>query len=91
MSEQVIDNPARGRFELKVDGQVVFANYRRQEGLLVIDHVEAPPALRGTGAADRLMHGVMGLARAGGLRVSPRCGYAALWLRRKKAYADLLA
>lgn len=91
MSEQVTDNPARGRFELAVDGQVAFARYRRQDGVLAIDHVEAPPRLRGTGAADRLMHGVMALARAGGLKVLPRCGYAALWLRRKKDYADLLA
>jgi uncharacterized protein len=87
----VTDNPARGRFELEVDGQVVFANYRRQDGVLVITHVEAPPRLRGTGAADRLMHGVMALARDGGMKVLPRCGYAALWLRRKKDYADLLA
>jgi predicted GNAT family acetyltransferase len=91
MTDQVTDNAARGRFELAVGGQVVFANYRRSGGRLAITHVEAPPALRGTGAAGRLMEGVMARARADGLKVAPLCGYAAAWLRRHKAHADLLA
>ena len=44
-----------------------------------------------TGAAGRLMEGVMARARAEGVKVTPLCGYAAAWLRRHKAYADLLA
>ena len=91
MTEIVTDNSARGRFELEVDGQVVFASYRRLGERLAITHVEAPPALRGTGAAGRLMEGVMARARADGLKVAPLCGYAAAWLRRHKAYADLVA
>lgn len=91
MSDEVRDDPARGRFELEIDGKVVFASYRRQGDVLLIPHVEAAPALRGTGAADRLMHGVMARARAEGVKVRPLCGYAALWLRRHKEYADLLA
>ena len=91
MAEQVTDNAERSRFELEVDGQIVFASYRRMGGRLAITHVEAPPALRGTGAAGRLMEGVMARARAEGAKVTPLCGYAAAWLRRHKAYADLLA
>lgn len=58
MSELIQDNTDRSRFELHVDGQVVFASYRRQGEVLAIYHVEAPPQLRGTGAAGRLMRGV---------------------------------
>lgn len=85
------DNPARSRFELDVDGQVVFATYRRHGPVLVINHVEAPLHLRGTGAAGRLMQGVVDLARAEGLKVAPMCGYAAAWIRRHKEHRDLLA
>lgn len=88
---EVRENPARGRFELDVGGQIVFANYRRQDGRIVITHVEAPPPLRGTGAAGRLMRGVAELARAEGARIVPLCGYAAAWLRRNKEYAALRA
>jgi predicted GNAT family acetyltransferase len=87
----VQDNPAKSRFELEEDGCVAFANYRRDGAILVIPHVEAPPQLRGSGAAGRLMQGVMEIARAQNLRVVPTCGYAAAWLRRHREYQDLLA
>jgi predicted GNAT family acetyltransferase len=85
------DNTALNRFELEVNGQIVFATYRRQGDTLAIPHVEAPPSLRGTGAAGRLMAEVMALARAEKLKVRPICGYASLWVRRHKEFHDLLA
>jgi hypothetical protein len=54
MSKTVRDNSERNRYELEIDGQIVFARYRRDGTTLFILHVEAPPALRGTGAAGRL-------------------------------------
>ena len=91
MNTSVQDNPARSRYELDVDGRIVFANYRRDGATLYIPHVEAPVPLRGTGAASRLMRGVMELARAQGLKVVPLCSYAFAWIRRHKEYHDLLA
>ena len=91
LDNQVIDNQAAGRYELAVDGQIVFATYRRDGGVLIIRHVEAPPPLRVTGAAGRLMHGIMTAARAENLKVRPLCSYAAAWLARHEKYRDLLA
>ncbi|MEW5727010.1 MAG: GNAT family N-acetyltransferase [Pseudomonadota bacterium] len=90
MKMSVKDNPERSRFELEEDGHVAFANYRRDGSTLVIPHVEAPPELRGSGAAGRLMQGVMETARAQGLRVVPTCGYAATWIKRHKEFHDLV-
>lgn len=87
----VRDNRERSRFELEEGGTVAFADYRREGGRLVIRYVEAPPILRGTGAAGRLMQGVMELARAEGVKVVPRCGYAAAWIRRHKEWHGFLA
>lgn len=86
----VKDNPERSRFELEEDGHVAFANYRREGDVLVIPHVEAPPELRGGGAAGRLMQGVMETVRAQGLKVVPTCGYAAAWIKRHKEFEDLV-
>jgi predicted GNAT family acetyltransferase len=86
----VTDNPARHRFELAVDGQTAFAAYRREPGLLTITYVESPVALRGTGVAGRLMHGVLEQARAEGLKVVPVCGYAVAYMQRHPEYADLI-
>jgi predicted GNAT family acetyltransferase len=91
MTSAVKDNPAKSRYELEIDGKIVFANYRRADGTLYIPYVEAPPSLRGTGAAGRLMQGVMETARAEGMKVVPICSYAVLWVRRHKEYHDLLA
>ena len=91
MTNAVRNNHERCRYELDIDGQVVFASYRRDGATLAILHVEAPPALRGTGAAGRLMHGVMAMARTTGAKIVPLCGYASAWLRRHREYAELLA
>ncbi len=88
---QVTDNTAHGRYEMVEDGHVVHADYRRDGERLYIDYVLAPPPLRGTGAAGRLMEGVAQEARKAGVKIVPICGYAAAWLRRHREHADLLA
>ncbi|HEY5071838.1 MAG TPA: GNAT family N-acetyltransferase [Caulobacteraceae bacterium] len=85
------DNAAAHRFEIDEAGHTSFANYRRIGQRLIIDHVEAPDALRGTGAAGRLMEALAAQARAEGRRITPICGYAAAWLARRPEHADLLA
>jgi hypothetical protein len=87
MSE-VKDNPARGRFEMVEAGQIVFADYRRDGARLIIDHVEAPMALRGTGAAGRFMEGLVVEARRQGVKLVPLCSYAAAWLQRHPELAQ---
>lgn len=57
------DVPERRRFELQERGMTAFANYRRENGRLVIPHVESPPPLRGKGTADRLMRAIASYAR----------------------------
>jgi len=87
----VIDNPARSRFELEEAGLIAFADYRRRDRVLVIPHVEAPPALRGTGAAGRLMAGMLTIVRERGEKIVPTCSYAAAYMRQHKDQQDLLA
>ncbi|MGN6422875.1 MAG: GNAT family N-acetyltransferase [Asticcacaulis sp.] len=78
----ITDNTDKRRFELHENGHTAYADYRRDNDSLYIDYVEAPPVLRGTGAAGRLMEGVMQSARANNLKVIPICGYAAAWIKR---------
>jgi hypothetical protein len=91
MNNDVRDNVEGCRFELNVNGQIVFANYERRGSALVIRHVEAPVPLRGTGAAGRLMQGVAEIARTEGLKITPLCGYAWAWMRRHREYSDLVS
>lgn len=90
MIRSVKDNPTLHRFELDMHGQTVFATYRRHGDVVHIAHVEAPPSLRGTGAAGRLMEGIMEIARAQSVKIVPHCSYAALWMRRHPETHDLM-
>jgi predicted GNAT family acetyltransferase len=78
------------RYEMDEQGQTSWADYRLSGERLYLDHVESPPALRGTGAAGRLMAALSADVRAKGLKITPICGYAAAWLRRSKEFGDLV-
>lgn len=87
----VTNNRDLSRFELEESGQTAFANYHRTGLHVVIPHVEAPLALRGTGTASRLMEGIVERARAEGFKITPTCSYAFAWFRRHKDAQDVLA
>lgn len=85
------NNAEAARYELDEQGQTSWADYRLKGERLYIDHVESPPALRGTGAAGRLMKALAQDARNRGLKITPICGYAAAWLRRSPEFKDLVS
>jgi len=88
---QLRDDKAQSRYEMDEQGLTSWADYRLQGDRIFITHVESPPALRGSGAAGRLMEAVAQDVRSRGLKITPICGYAAAWLRRSKAHGDLVA
>ena len=90
MSDAVVDNPERRRFELPDQGQTTFADYRLDQDRVVILHVETPPSLRGQGSAGRLMAGALDIIRTRGQKVVPVCPYAVAFIKRHREYQDLL-
>jgi len=88
---EIKDNDAAQRFELAEPGGVSFATYARSGDVVAILHVETPAALRGRGAAARLMAGIAARARAEGIRIRPVCSYAVAWFARHRDEGDVLA
>lgn len=84
------NNRDQSRYEMDEAGLTSYADYRLQDDRLYVDYVFAPPGLRGTGAAGRLMQGLAADARARGLKITPVCGYAAAWLKRSHEFRDLV-
>lgn len=76
------NNAKESRFEYHIGAAFAYAAYRRKDGKLFIDKVEAPQELRGTGAASALMQHVVDFAKAERLQVVPVCSYAVAWMRR---------
>lgn len=85
------DDADNHRFAETFDGGEVFADYAVRGQTRAILHVEADPALRGSGAAARFMAHLVEHARAEGLKLTPICGYAIAWLKRHPEHADVLA
>ncbi|MEP2777370.1 MAG: GNAT family N-acetyltransferase [Luteolibacter sp.] len=81
---EVTDNTQERRFELVENGLLAFADYDIDGNVLVIPHVEAHPDLRGSGAAGRLMKGLLEIADERGMEIRPVCGYAAAYLRKHR-------
>jgi predicted GNAT family acetyltransferase len=78
----VNDNREAHRFELVVDGQSAFLNYRRTPDELILVHTEVPPALRGRHLAEALVKAGLETARTEGLRVVAVCPFVTAYLRK---------
>ena len=90
MGEVAIEHvPGRG-FTAEVDGHRILLDYRLSDGTMAIVHTEVPHALRGRGLAGQLVRVAFEHAREAGLKVAPRCAYAAEWVERHPEYADLV-
>jgi predicted GNAT family acetyltransferase len=82
------DNTAEQRYELDAPEGLSFADYRDAGGVRVLPHVETDPNARGLGYAAKLMEAIVVHARAEGLKLRPRCGYAVAWFARQRGAAD---
>ena len=91
MSNAVSDNPQRSRYELAIEGDIAFIDYRRVGKKRVLLHAEVPPELRGRGVAAELTAGALELVRAQGDSVEARCPYVAQFIARNPQFQDLLA
>lgn len=85
------NNAALSRYEMDVDGDTAFANYRIASGVVVITHVETPRALRGRGIGARMVEGALRMIRADGLKVVAGCSFARSYLAEHSEYHDLIA
>jgi hypothetical protein len=87
----VCDNPAVGRYELFVDGELAgLAVYTLSGDTMTIPHTEVQPRYEGRGLGARLAKFALDDARRRGLRVVPRCPFIAAYIERHPEYADLV-
>ena len=69
------------RFQVDVDGQAAFAQYRKAGGVITFTHTFVPEPLRGRGIATRLVEAGLVSARAARLTVVPQCSMVAAYMR----------
>ena len=67
------------------------AEFDAQDGRWSITHTEVDPAYGGQGIARKLIEALIEAARSSEAKIVPVCSYAEKMMRRKEAYADVLA
>ena len=83
--------PDRARYEALVGRNVAgYASYDRQPGLVMLLHTEIAPRFRGRGVASTLLRELLGDIRRNEELVLPVCPFVRGYLRRHRAYADLI-
>ena len=90
-ADAVVDNQARHRFELVVDGETAIAAYRRDGDRITFTHTEVPAAIEGRGVGKALIAGALDQVRAQGLRVVPLCPFVRHYVDTHPEARDLLA
>lgn len=87
---EVINNTQAHRFEVNLDGEVAFAEYRLKPGQIILPHTVVPPAFAGKGVAGALATFAFGYARAGGLKVIPTCPFMSAWVKKHPEQQDIV-
>ena len=86
----VLDRPEVNRYEIAVDDQVAYLNYRRNDEHVLLSHTEVPESLRGQGLGQQLARHAMDEARRTGEHVIVKCPFVTAWLRRHPEYNDIV-
>jgi uncharacterized protein len=86
------DQPQHGVFFIEQDGQrIAEMTYRRvSAALVVIDHTEVSPVLRGKGIARKLVDAAVQWARASQTKLTSTCSYASAIFARDASIRDVL-
>jgi uncharacterized protein len=81
-TQQVTDNQAESRFELRVGDLLAELRYHRNGKRFVLLHTGVPAELEGRGIGGRLVAAAIDRAARQGLTIVPLCPFARSWLER---------
>jgi predicted GNAT family acetyltransferase len=91
MDTPVTHDTSSHRFKAVVEQHESHLEYALRDNVMVILHTIVPPEVGGRGIAGQLVTTALEYARAHGMKVDPKCSYAAAYLKKHPEYADLLA
>ena len=85
---EITNNEQNMRFELKLDGQVAFLEYRYKKGNLALMHTEVPAILEGKGLGSALAKYAFQFAKQNNLPVLVYCPFVTSFLKRHPEYGE---
>jgi predicted GNAT family acetyltransferase len=92
MIDDVTDNVAEHRYELRVGDDIAFLTYsERRGGVRALVHTEVPAALEGKGIGARLVRAALDDAEARRFQMVPVCPFVQSYLVRHPEYGKLIS
>lgn len=84
------DNQKEGRFEMNVDGQPAFIQYRLHNNTISLLHTEVPIALEGQGVGAAVVQKAFEYIQQNDLKMFPQCSFVSTYLKRHPEWNKLL-
>ncbi|MGB3343341.1 MAG: GNAT family N-acetyltransferase [Aequorivita sp.] len=86
----VVDNKEKRRFEAFIDGYPAIVEYSVEPGVIVLEHAEVDPALKGRGVASDLVENVLLQIELLGLKVVPECPFIKKYIEKHPEWESIL-
>lgn len=87
----LVNNEAIHNFELVVEGQRAFIDYKLKGDKIYLIHTEVPTELKGKGVAEAIVHKALVYIEENHLKIVPLCVYVGMYLKRHPEWNRLLA
>ena len=87
---QVINNTDTSRFEVSLDGETAFAEYRLVDHGIILPHTVVPESFEGKGVGSALAKTALGYARDHDLKVIPLCPFIAGYITKHPEWHDIV-
>lgn len=86
----VVDNKEERRFETFIDGYPAIIEYSVKPEVLILEHTEVDPALKGKGVASDLVENVLLQIELQGLKVVPKCPFIKKYIEKHPEWESIL-
>jgi len=86
----IINNEQQQQFQVRVEGELAYLEYRLSKGDIFLMHTEVPEKLGGRGIASALAEHAFKYAREHKIPVMVYCPFVASWLKRHPEQRDVL-
>lgn len=86
----LIDNAAKGRFEMTVEGHMAIIEYVQKEDVIFLTHTEVPAALEGKGVGAAIVEKALSFIEDNNYKLVPYCPFVVSYLKRHPEWKRIL-
>ena len=89
MAYTLYQNTVDHRFEVKLNDQIAFVNYKLHKDVISLIHTEVPKELSGKGVGSFLARNVLEFAKKQQLEVKPYCPFIKAYIDKHPEYQSI--